>query len=50
VKEVAVPALVHRLIIKPELWQRQLQPEQLIGGILDRVPVPKAERWRAAAS
>ena len=50
VKEVAVPALVHRLIIKPELWQRQLQPEQLIRGVLDRVPVPKAERWRATAS
>ncbi len=47
VKEVAVPALVHRLIIKPELWQRQVQPEQVVRAILEKVPVPKAERWRA---
>jgi MoxR-like ATPase len=47
IKQVAVPALVHRLITKPELWQRQLRPEQIIAGVLDRVPVPKAERWTA---
>ena len=47
IKQVAVPALVHRLITKPELWQRQLRPEQIVAGILDRVPVPKAERWTA---
>lgn len=41
VKEVAIPALVHRLIIKPELWQRQLRPEQVVTGILERIPVPK---------
>jgi MoxR-like ATPase len=41
IKAVAVPALVHRLIIKPELWQRQLRPEQVVEGILERVPVPK---------
>lgn len=41
IKAVAVPALVHRLIIKPELWQQQLRPEQLVEGILERVPVPK---------
>jgi len=50
IKQVAVPALVHRLITKPELWQRQLQPEQIVGGILDKVPVPKAERWTATAN
>jgi len=48
VKEVAIPALAHRLIIKPELWQRQAQPEQVVRTILEKVPVPKAERWRAA--
>jgi len=41
IKEVAVPALVHRLIIKPELWQRQLRPDQVVEGILERIPVPK---------
>ncbi|MGQ9601524.1 MAG: AAA family ATPase [Candidatus Bipolaricaulia bacterium] len=47
IKEVAIPALAHRLIIKPELWQRQVQPEQVVRAILERVPVPKVERWRA---
>lgn len=41
IKAVAVPALVHRLIIKPELWQRQLRPDQVVEGILERIPVPK---------
>ncbi len=47
IKEVAGPALVHRLIIKPELWQRQVQPEQVVQTTLQRVAVPKAERWTA---
>jgi MoxR-like ATPase len=50
VKQVAIPALVHRLITKPELWQRQLRPEQIVSSILDRVPVPKAERWTSTAN
>lgn len=50
VKEVGIPALVHRLIIKPELWQRQVQPEQVIRTAFERVPVPRAERWQAPAS
>ncbi|MBE0430934.1 MAG: MoxR family ATPase [Dehalococcoidia bacterium] len=50
IKQVAVPALVHRLIIRPELWQQQTKPEQVIQGTLDRVPVPKAERWGATRS
>ncbi len=50
VKEVGIPALVHRLIIKPELWQRQVQPEQVIRTVFEKTPVPKAERWRAPTS
>jgi MoxR-like ATPase len=49
VKEIAKPALVHRLIIKPELWQRQVQPEQVVQTALQRVAVPKAERWTEPA-
>ncbi len=49
IKELAGPALVHRLIIKPELWQRQVQPEQVVQTTLQRVAVPKAERWTAPA-
>ena len=50
IKQVAIPALVHRLITKPELWQRQLRPEQIVSSILERVPVPKAERWTSTAN
>lgn len=45
VKAVAVPVLAHRLLLKPELWHRHLPPEEIVHGILQRVPVPKVERW-----
>ncbi len=40
-KELAVPALAHRLIIKPEPWIRGLRGTSVIRELLDRVPVPK---------
>lgn len=42
VKAMAVPALAHRLLLKPELWVRGVQAEQVIRDILDRTEVPKA--------
>jgi MoxR-like ATPase len=43
VKEVAVPALAHRLTLRPELWTQSASDEEIIGQILDEVPVPRAE-------
>jgi MoxR-like ATPase len=43
VKAVAVPALAHRLSLRPELWVQRLRPEDLVVELLDRVPTPKAE-------
>jgi len=43
VKAVAVPALAHRLPLRPELWVQRLRPEDLVLELLDRVPTPKAE-------
>jgi MoxR-like ATPase len=43
VKTMAVPALAHRLLLKPELWVRGMQAEDIIRDILDRTPIPKAE-------
>ena len=43
VKSVAVPALAHRLSLRPELWVQRLRPEDLVLELLDRVPTPKAE-------
>lgn len=42
VKGVAVPALSHRLILKPERWMSGVRSADLIREVLDRVPVPKA--------
>jgi MoxR-like ATPase len=43
VKAVAVPALAHRLALRPELWVQRLRPEDVVAGLLDEVPTPKAE-------
>jgi MoxR-like ATPase len=43
VKAVAVPALAHRLSLRPELWVQRLRPEDLVLELLDRVPTPRAE-------
>jgi MoxR-like ATPase len=43
VKAVAVPALAHRLMLKPELWVQQLAAEDVVRGLLETVPTPAAE-------
>jgi len=43
VKEVAVPALAHRLILRTELWVRRVRPEDVMADILSDVPAPAAE-------
>jgi MoxR-like ATPase len=43
VKAVAVPALAHRLSLRPELWIQRLRPDDIVAELLDRVPTPKAE-------
>jgi MoxR-like ATPase len=42
VKAVAVPALAHRLVLRPEMWVRQVTGEDVIGEILAALPVPRA--------
>jgi MoxR-like ATPase len=48
VKSVAVPALSHRLSLRPELWVQRLRPEDIVTDLLDQVPTPKAEAASAA--
>jgi MoxR-like ATPase len=43
VKGVAVPALAHRLMLKPELWVQRVRPEDVVREVLDTVPTPAAE-------
>jgi MoxR-like ATPase len=42
VKDIAAPALSHRIVLKPEQWLKGGRaPEQIIGEILKQIPVPK---------
>jgi MoxR-like ATPase len=43
VKAMAPAALAHRLLLKPELWVRGVQAEQIVQDVLERTPVPKAD-------
>jgi MoxR-like ATPase len=44
VKAVAVPALAHRLVLRPEMWVRQITGEDIIAEVLATVPVPRTDR------
>jgi MoxR-like ATPase len=43
VKAVAVPALAHRLVLRPELWVQRVSAEDVVRDVLDTVPTPRAE-------
>jgi MoxR-like ATPase len=40
VKTVAVPALAHRITLRPELWLRRVEPATIVADVLERTPVP----------
>ncbi|MGH8873174.1 MAG: AAA family ATPase [Acidimicrobiia bacterium] len=42
VQAVAVPALAHRLILRPEFWAQDLSEERVVSEVLDQVPTPPA--------
>jgi len=50
VKAVAVPALAHRLTLRPELWVQRIRGEDVVADVLERVPTPPAEDTARAAS
>jgi len=43
VKAMAVPALAHRLILKPELWASRVSASQVVQSLLAEVPAPSAD-------
>jgi MoxR-like ATPase len=49
VKAVAVPALAHRVMLKPELWVQRVTAEDVVRGLLESVPTPAAEEPAPAA-
>ncbi len=43
VKAVAVPALAHRLMLRPELWVQRVRGDDVVREALETVPTPAAE-------
>ncbi|GAA2744245.1 AAA family ATPase [Kitasatospora cinereorecta] len=41
VKALAVPALAHRVSLRPELWVRQVDADEVIADLVARVPAPR---------
>jgi MoxR-like ATPase len=37
---VAIPALAHRITLKPEMWLRQAQPSTVVSEVLANTPAP----------
>jgi MoxR-like ATPase len=42
IKAVAVPALAHRLVLRPEMWVRQVTGQDVAAEVLSSVPVPRS--------
>jgi MoxR-like ATPase len=43
IKQVAVPALAHRVTLRPELWVRQVSADDVVSRLLSAVPTPKTD-------
>jgi MoxR-like ATPase len=43
IKQVAVPALAHRVTLRPELWVRQVSSDEVMTKLLAAVPTPRTD-------
>jgi MoxR-like ATPase len=43
IKSVGVPALAHRITLRPELWVRQVQADDVVAQVLASVPTPRTD-------
>jgi MoxR-like ATPase len=43
IKQVAVPALAHRVTLRPELWVRQVSADDVVAKLLASVPTPRTD-------
>jgi MoxR-like ATPase len=43
VKQVAVPALAHRLTLQPELWVQRVSADDVVRDLLETVPAPATQ-------
>jgi MoxR-like ATPase len=49
IKQVAVPALAHRITLRPELWVRRVSADDVVARLLGNVPTPRTDPAAAAA-
>jgi MoxR-like ATPase len=49
IKQVAVPALAHRVTLRPELWVRQVSSDDVVARLLASVPTPATAPQAAVA-
>ncbi|GIJ28604.1 MoxR-like ATPase [Micromonospora qiuiae] len=50
VKDVATPALAHRITLRPEMWLRRVDPSFVVGEVLDGTPAPASGALPSYAS
>ena len=43
IKQVAVPALAHRITLRPELWVRQVSADDVVAKLILTVPTPRTD-------
>jgi MoxR-like ATPase len=43
IKQVAVPALAHRITLRPELWVRRVSADDVVAKLLSAVPTPRTD-------
>jgi MoxR-like ATPase len=43
IKQIAVPALAHRVTLRPELWVRQVSADDVVARVLGAVPTPRTD-------
>ncbi|MGH3300929.1 MAG: AAA family ATPase [Streptosporangiaceae bacterium] len=43
IKSIAVPALAHRITLRPELWVRQVRSDDIVADLLTGVPTPQTD-------
>ena len=48
VKAVAVPALTHRVMLRPELWMQRVSSDEVVRQAMETVPTPPAEDVRGS--
>jgi len=43
IKQIAVPTLAHRVVLRPELWVRQVSSDDVVAAVVSTVPTPRTD-------